>query len=218
MRLHEKGIATPSYTLLEGRYAIRVAITNHRSRKEDFDLLAQSTIRIGHEVNHPSPTLPATPGAIEIQEFTLAHQPFFEKLYRNWFTAHFQMEPEPIDEYVLTQPGSAILEHGGAILIAFHKGEPAGSVALKKTDAYTHELTKMVVSKEYRGLGIGEALTRAAIQKGLSLGAQRIILYSHSSLVAALHIYRKLGFKEIPLESGIYSPFRCDIKMELWNL
>ena len=31
LRLHESGVAAPSYTTLRGRYAIRAAITNHRS-------------------------------------------------------------------------------------------------------------------------------------------------------------------------------------------
>lgn len=47
MRLHEQGIAAPSYTVLNGRYAIRAAITNHRSRFEDFELLVNETVRIG---------------------------------------------------------------------------------------------------------------------------------------------------------------------------
>ena len=46
-QLQEKGIATPSYTTLNGNYAIRVAITNHRSRIEDFDLLVESVLNIG---------------------------------------------------------------------------------------------------------------------------------------------------------------------------
>ena len=48
MNLHEEGIAAPSFTILNGQYVIRVAITNHRSRKEDFDLLVKETIRIGN--------------------------------------------------------------------------------------------------------------------------------------------------------------------------
>lgn len=47
MRLHESGIAAPSYTLLRGRYAMRVANTNHRSRKSDFDILVDTVRRIG---------------------------------------------------------------------------------------------------------------------------------------------------------------------------
>jgi glutamate/tyrosine decarboxylase-like PLP-dependent enzyme len=50
MRLHEEGIATPSYTLLHGRYALRAAITNHRSRLTDFDALIEGTLRIGKEI------------------------------------------------------------------------------------------------------------------------------------------------------------------------
>jgi glutamate/tyrosine decarboxylase-like PLP-dependent enzyme len=50
MRLHESGVAVPSYTMLNGRYAIRVAITNHRSRREDFDILVREVIRQGREV------------------------------------------------------------------------------------------------------------------------------------------------------------------------
>lgn len=50
MRLHEEGIAVPSFTLLGGRYVIRAAITNHRSRKSDFELLARETVRIGKQV------------------------------------------------------------------------------------------------------------------------------------------------------------------------
>ncbi|MGH7516406.1 MAG: pyridoxal phosphate-dependent decarboxylase family protein [Gemmatimonadales bacterium] len=49
LRLHESGIAVPSNALLGGRYGLRVAITNHRSRREDFDLLAREVRRIGAE-------------------------------------------------------------------------------------------------------------------------------------------------------------------------
>ena len=45
--LQEAGIAAPSTTRLGGRLAIRVAITNHRSRLEDFDLLVDAILRLG---------------------------------------------------------------------------------------------------------------------------------------------------------------------------
>src|SRR5215211_3170420 len=50
MQLHERGIAAPSYTTLNGRYCLRIAIANHRSRQEDFDVLARETIRIGRQL------------------------------------------------------------------------------------------------------------------------------------------------------------------------
>jgi glutamate/tyrosine decarboxylase-like PLP-dependent enzyme len=50
LRLQEEGIAVPSATEIRGRYAIRVAIANHRSRLEDFDVLVRSVIRIGEQI------------------------------------------------------------------------------------------------------------------------------------------------------------------------
>jgi glutamate/tyrosine decarboxylase-like PLP-dependent enzyme len=50
MRVQEDGIAVPSSTILNGRYAIRCAITNHRSRREDFDALVDAVARIGTEL------------------------------------------------------------------------------------------------------------------------------------------------------------------------
>jgi glutamate/tyrosine decarboxylase-like PLP-dependent enzyme len=47
MQLQTAGIAVPSHTMLQGRFAIRVAITNHRSRREDFDALVEAVVRLG---------------------------------------------------------------------------------------------------------------------------------------------------------------------------
>ena len=152
----------------------------------------------------------------KIIDYQPAHQPFFEAVYREWFTAHFHVPPEPIDDFVLTQPETAILAKQGAILIAACEDRLAGFVALKKVNQFTYELTKMAVHPDFRGKGIGDTLCIAAIQRAKTLGTKCLILYSHSSLGPALHLYRKLGFKEVPLEKGLYSDFRCDIKMERW--
>lgn len=48
-RIQESGIAVPSSTNLRGKFSLRVAITNHRSRREDFDLLIEAVERTaGH--------------------------------------------------------------------------------------------------------------------------------------------------------------------------
>jgi len=50
MRVQESGIAVPSGTVVGGRFALRVANTNHRSRREDFELLVETVERTGREV------------------------------------------------------------------------------------------------------------------------------------------------------------------------
>jgi aromatic-L-amino-acid/L-tryptophan decarboxylase len=50
MRLHERGLAVPSYTRLNGKFALRVSITNHRSMRSDFDFLVEKVVEIAEEI------------------------------------------------------------------------------------------------------------------------------------------------------------------------
>jgi aromatic-L-amino-acid/L-tryptophan decarboxylase len=52
VRLQRRGIVMPSNTMVGGRFVIRVAITNHRSHHNDFELLLQEVVRVGDEVLH----------------------------------------------------------------------------------------------------------------------------------------------------------------------
>ncbi len=47
LRLQEEGIASPSSTILNGKFTLRVANVNQRTRMEDMDLLVQEVLRIG---------------------------------------------------------------------------------------------------------------------------------------------------------------------------
>lgn len=50
LRLQEEGIAALSDTTVQGRHCLRVAIANHRTRREDLDLLVRETLRLGREI------------------------------------------------------------------------------------------------------------------------------------------------------------------------
>lgn len=50
VRLQEDGLAVPSGVRIGGKFALRVANVNHRSRKSDFDALVADTVRIGDEL------------------------------------------------------------------------------------------------------------------------------------------------------------------------
>ncbi len=48
--LQEHGVAVLTGTVIGGRYVLRVANTNHRSRREDFEVLVKEVVRIGKEL------------------------------------------------------------------------------------------------------------------------------------------------------------------------
>jgi glutamate/tyrosine decarboxylase-like PLP-dependent enzyme len=49
-QLQEQGVSAPSYTTLHDQYCLRVAIANHRSVQNDFDVLAEEVVRIGKKL------------------------------------------------------------------------------------------------------------------------------------------------------------------------
>ena len=50
IELQERGIAVPSVSTVGGRKYLHVAVANHRSRYEDFDLLVREVVRLGGEL------------------------------------------------------------------------------------------------------------------------------------------------------------------------
>ncbi len=52
--LHERGIAAPSTTRLNGRLAIRVNLTNHRTRQKDLEILVREVSELGDELARKS--------------------------------------------------------------------------------------------------------------------------------------------------------------------
>jgi ribosomal protein S18 acetylase RimI-like enzyme len=137
------------------------------------------------------------------------HQPYFEKFNRQWIEEFFTMEP--VDEFVLTNPGEAILKDGGVILMALYEGEVAGTVGLRKVNDTVYEFTKMAVDSNFRRRGIAEAISYASFEKAKELGAEKVILYSNTKNAGAIKLYEKIGFVHLQPETGVY--VRANVKM-----
>ena len=50
LRMQEEGTAVITDTTVHGRHSLRAAINNHRTRREDLDLLVSETVRLGDMV------------------------------------------------------------------------------------------------------------------------------------------------------------------------
>ena len=49
-QLHESGVALPTYATLKEKYSLRVANTNHRTLREDFEILVNKVIELGEKL------------------------------------------------------------------------------------------------------------------------------------------------------------------------
>ena len=137
----------------------------------------------------------------------------FYELNKEWITKYFEMEEA--DVRALEHPQEYILDKGGCILVGCYRGEPVGVCALIKMDdpVFDYEMTKLAVSPKAQGKGLGVLLCEAVISKARELGAKKLFLESNTSLKPAIHIYRKVGFRELPRRHSKYQ--RANIWMEL---
>ena len=134
----------------------------------------------------------------------------FYELNVEWLESYFYVEA--YDREVLSDPMHHIITPGGHIFFAVEKEQVLGCVALLKRAKDSFELTKMAVLPEARGQQIGQQLMQYCIDFAKQQQFHSLFLYSHTKLENAIYIYRKYGFKEVPLEKP--NPYeRSNIKM-----
>ena len=83
-------------------------------------------------------------------------------------------------------------------LMVYHEGRPAGGGAIRAYDETTMELKRVFVRPEYQGKGVGSALVSGLIEWAKELGYKRMILETGALLTESCHVYKKLGFSQIP--------------------
>ena len=103
----------------------------------------------------------------------------------------------PRTYYLVAERNGEVLGGGGITPLA--GGEPD-----------TCELNKMYLFKEGRGLGLGNRLLIALLEKAKELGFKRCYLETLERMDSANHLYNKFGFKQISQPMGATGHFSCD--------
>ena len=136
----------------------------------------------------------------------------FERLNRQWIERWFVVEEE--DRMIFEDPARRIVEPGGQIFFVVDDAGVRGTCALIRHDAETFELAKMAVEPSAQGRGYGDRLVQTAVGYAREAGARRLMLVSNTRLGPALTLYRKHGFRDVPLDpANGYT--RADIQLEL---
>ena len=147
---------------------------------------------------------------IKIIPYSPELKEYLKTLNYEWLEEYFHVEEG--DKVSLSDPQGQIIDKGGFIFFAQYNEEIVGTVSLLKKTNEIFELGKMAISKNSRGLGIGNQLMEYILEFAKQQGICELILYSNTKLEPAIHLYQKYGFEEIELEAGVYE--RGNIKMK----
>jgi GNAT superfamily N-acetyltransferase len=87
----------------------------------------------------------------------------------------------------------------GRLLLAFHEGEPAGCGAFRRLEDGVVEGRRLFLRPRFRGEGLGGALLLGLLEEARRLGFRAFRLETlPGKMSAALALYRRLGFADIP--------------------
>ncbi len=151
---------------------------------------------------------------VSVREFTPGDEVSFRQLNEAWITRYFVLEPK--DEIIFADPQSSILGGGGRIFFAVSQGEVVGCCALLAMGPGEFEVAKMAVAESHQRAGIGRLLLQNVIAEARASGATRLYLETNRNLAPAIKLYRSLGFRDLPPERVIASPYtRANVFMDL---
>jgi GNAT superfamily N-acetyltransferase len=139
---------------------------------------------------------------ITIVPYKEEYKEHIKSLNYEWLEKYFAIEPNDIVQ--LSNPEGEIIDKGGFIYFALDDDKVVGTASLLKVSNEEYELAKMAVTEKYKSAGIGKMLMEHCIDAATKLDAKKLTLVSNTKLDAAIHVYKKYGFEEIPLPTEVH--------------
>lgn len=140
------------------------------------------------------------------QDFIDMNKAWISEMFHN-VEEQDEKEFENIDAY---------LDKGGQIFVAIDDDEKAMAVAMiAPREDGEWELMKLAARGMYTGTGAGSACLKACIDYAKERKVPRILIVSNRKCTHAIHLYRKFGFEEIPVDKEQFPFERADIAFQM---
>jgi GNAT superfamily N-acetyltransferase len=137
----------------------------------------------------------------------------FIEMNRVWIASMFRIEKQDEEEFAEIDP---YLARGGQIFFAIDEdGHAMATCMIAPREDGDWEIMKFAARGMYTGTGAGSACLRACIDYAREKGVSRILIVSNRRCTHAVHLYRKFGFREIPVDRKKFPFERADIAFEM---
>ena len=136
----------------------------------------------------------------------------FIEMNKAWISAMFAIEDEDIRELDSLEP---YISRGGQIFFALDgEGAVMACCMIAPREDGDWEIMKFAAKGMYTGTGAGSACLQACIGYAKEKWVKKILIVSNRKCVQAVHLYRKFGFAEIPVDKKKFPFDRADIAFE----
>lgn len=136
----------------------------------------------------------------------------FIQMNEAWINEMFALEAEDIR--VLSSFEQS-LERGGQIFFAVDdQDEAMACCMISPLPNGEWEIEKFAARGMYTGTGAGSACLKACIDYAKQRRVEKIVVVSNHKCVHAVHLYRKFGFTEVPVDKEKFPFDRASIAFE----
>ena len=92
---------------------------------------------------------------------------------------------------------------GRAYWVLLKDGAVVGGIGVAEFRGDCCELQKLYLADAVKGHGLGYELIRFIEDRARDFGYRRIYLETHTNLAAAIHVYERSDYREIPRPAGV---------------
>lgn len=136
----------------------------------------------------------------------------FIEMNKAWIAEMFAIEEEDIKEMGNIEP---TIEKGGQIFFALDdNNQVLACCMIAPREDGDWEIMKFAARGMYTGTGAGSACLKACMDYAREKQLEKVILVSNRKCEHAIHLYRKFGFQEIPVDKKKFPFDRADIAFE----
>ena len=147
---------------------------------------------------------------MEIISYQEKYKKDFAELNLVWIKKYFKVEPQDVK---MLNDVEAFLANGAAVYFAVEQNKAIATCMVVPRTGQIWEICKLAADENYMGKGAGSAVLKACMDFAKEHGANKLMIVSNSILSAAMHLYSKVGFKEVPIDNMEYE--RVNIQLEL---
>lgn len=146
---------------------------------------------------------------MKIIEYQAKYKQSFIELNLAWLNKFFTVEVQDSD---MLSGVEELIKKAAAVYFAIENDIAIATCMIipRKEDVW--EICKLATDECYQGKGAGTALMKACMDYAIVHGAKKIMLVSNRILTSAMHLYARMGFREVPIDFMEYE--RVNIQME----
>lgn len=146
---------------------------------------------------------------MEIVPYHTKYKQNFIDLNLAWIKKYFKVEPQDVE---MLNNIEQIIAAGAMIYFALEADKVVATCMVMPKNNQVWEICKLATDENYQGRGAGAAVLEACMNYAKNQGAKKLLIVTNTILSAAMHLYEKAGFREVPIDEMEYE--RVDIQLE----